>query len=311
MTEQRDDTLLSIGALSKATGIPKETLRTWERRYDFPHPARTDSGHRRYSADVIEPLRLAQAALEQGHRAAQIIGKDADQLRHILNLSEPTPPPAPSQAQLPAEADPIDWMQLLTSLDQDGVAQSLERAWFALGPHRFLTTTLAKLIEEIGQAWHDGKIAVFQEQFASQQIKQFLWHQWSQISAHATGERVVLATLPGEYHTLGLHMAACVMALAGHKPFMLGADAAPSDIAQAAAQAQAKYILLSLSSVANPTSSARHLQALRALLPSNATIIIGGQGASEKLSLESTKYLADLDSLQTWARAAHHPQGSP
>ena len=35
---------LSIGAVSKATGVPVETLRTWERRYGVPSPGRSAMG---------------------------------------------------------------------------------------------------------------------------------------------------------------------------------------------------------------------------------------------------------------------------
>ena len=44
---------LSIGTLSSATGVPVDTLRTWERRYGFPAPVtRTGGSHRRYSVDT-------------------------------------------------------------------------------------------------------------------------------------------------------------------------------------------------------------------------------------------------------------------
>jgi hypothetical protein len=36
---------LAIGALAKATGIPIETLRTWETRYGYPIRERKPSGH--------------------------------------------------------------------------------------------------------------------------------------------------------------------------------------------------------------------------------------------------------------------------
>src|SRR5687768_4224959 len=55
--------LLSIGALSRATGVPADTLRTWERRYGFPAAERTESGHRRYSLLTLERLRLMVRAL--------------------------------------------------------------------------------------------------------------------------------------------------------------------------------------------------------------------------------------------------------
>ena len=52
--EDNDETTLSIGAVSQATGIPSETLRTWERRYGFPSPERSDGGHRQYNASIVE-----------------------------------------------------------------------------------------------------------------------------------------------------------------------------------------------------------------------------------------------------------------
>ena len=49
---------LSIGALARATGVPAETLRTWERRYGFPEPERTSTGHRRYTLETLERVRM-------------------------------------------------------------------------------------------------------------------------------------------------------------------------------------------------------------------------------------------------------------
>ncbi|MGE0106807.1 MAG: MerR family DNA-binding transcriptional regulator, partial [Thiomonas sp.] len=39
---------LSIAAVERDTGIGKDTLRVWERRYGFPQPHRDASGDRLY-----------------------------------------------------------------------------------------------------------------------------------------------------------------------------------------------------------------------------------------------------------------------
>src|SRR5678815_3207470 len=65
--------LLSIGALSAATGIPIDTIRTWERRYGFPVPVRKPSGHRVYPLSLIPRLRRAAQAIARGHRAAEVV----------------------------------------------------------------------------------------------------------------------------------------------------------------------------------------------------------------------------------------------
>jgi DNA-binding transcriptional MerR regulator len=64
---------LSIGALSRATGIPVETLRTWEHRYGFPAPERRPSGHRVYSRAIVPRLRRISEAIARGHRAGQVV----------------------------------------------------------------------------------------------------------------------------------------------------------------------------------------------------------------------------------------------
>lgn len=47
----------SIGEAASLIGVSAHMLRAWERRYDLPSPARTESGQRRYSSAQIEHLR--------------------------------------------------------------------------------------------------------------------------------------------------------------------------------------------------------------------------------------------------------------
>jgi len=51
-----DKTGLSIGELSRRTGIGVSTLRAWERRHGFPIAQRLPSGHRRYTEQDVEAL---------------------------------------------------------------------------------------------------------------------------------------------------------------------------------------------------------------------------------------------------------------
>ena len=47
-----------IAAVERDTGLSKDTLRVWERRYRFPLPARDPSGERVYSRQDVEKLRV-------------------------------------------------------------------------------------------------------------------------------------------------------------------------------------------------------------------------------------------------------------
>jgi MerR family transcriptional regulator, light-induced transcriptional regulator len=48
------------------TGVSRERLRTWERRYGFPQPQRTGSGPRRYAVEDIQRVVAVRRAAEAG-----------------------------------------------------------------------------------------------------------------------------------------------------------------------------------------------------------------------------------------------------
>ncbi len=64
--------LLPISVVEASTGIAKETLRAWERRYGFPMPVRDAAGERLYSAQQLGQLRDAKRLIDRGARPGQI-----------------------------------------------------------------------------------------------------------------------------------------------------------------------------------------------------------------------------------------------
>ncbi|NBW47360.1 MAG: MerR family transcriptional regulator, partial [Betaproteobacteria bacterium] len=59
---------LSIASVERDTGLSKDTLRVWERRYGFPQPTRDALGERAYPLEQVERLRLVKRLLDAGHR---------------------------------------------------------------------------------------------------------------------------------------------------------------------------------------------------------------------------------------------------
>src|SRR5512134_2122557 len=99
-----DGAWLSIGALSRATGIAVETLRTWESRYGFPVPQRKPSGHRVYPVSAVTRLRRVAQALSFGHRAGQVGGASDEALFALLESTSAAAASAPSGAGPPVAA---------------------------------------------------------------------------------------------------------------------------------------------------------------------------------------------------------------
>jgi MerR family mercuric resistance operon transcriptional regulator len=57
---------LSIGELSRRTGVNIETIRYYERVGLMPHPPRTQGGRRAYGADGMRTLAFIKRARELG-----------------------------------------------------------------------------------------------------------------------------------------------------------------------------------------------------------------------------------------------------
>lgn len=47
---------ISIGEVERITGLSKDLLRTWERRYGFPTPVRSEHDEREYSREDLDRL---------------------------------------------------------------------------------------------------------------------------------------------------------------------------------------------------------------------------------------------------------------
>jgi DNA-binding transcriptional MerR regulator len=53
--------MIRTNAAASMLGVSSNTLRSWERRYGFPHPRRSEGGHRQYELQEIEALRQTLA----------------------------------------------------------------------------------------------------------------------------------------------------------------------------------------------------------------------------------------------------------
>ncbi len=58
--------MFAISTAERDTGIGRDRLQIWERRYGFPTPERKDKGERVYSAEQIRRLQRIRRVLDQG-----------------------------------------------------------------------------------------------------------------------------------------------------------------------------------------------------------------------------------------------------
>jgi methanogenic corrinoid protein MtbC1 len=296
--------LLTIGALSTATGIPVDTIRTWERRYGYPLPERKPSGHRVYSLSTVPRLRRVAQAIARGHRAAEVLPATESALEVLLASLPPaiTEPavargvPGESGMLMPADAtEALGWIR---GFDAERLKRWFQTDWARLGPLQFLEYRAAAFLRAVGEAWAAKELEVRHEHFASAVLGDFLRSVRQPLDDRARGPIAALATLPGELHGLGLEMAALVFALAEWRPLILGVD---TPIEQVAALTREVPIAAVALSCVQPQGSRRAAQvrALRRKLPRHVPLVVGGSGAPD---VASTVKLPDLPALDRWLR---------
>jgi methanogenic corrinoid protein MtbC1 len=289
---------LSIGALSRATGVPVETLRTWESRYGFPVPERRPSGHRVYPISIVPRLQRIAEALARGHRAGQVVpASDAD-LEQLLD-SSPAPAIAPP-ADSPASDEVPELLRLVESFQSDRLTHALLSASARLGPLAFLDTVVAPLLRAVGEGWETGRLHVRHEHFVSERLGDVLRSLRLPLEQRASGPLVVFSTLPGEMHGLGLQMAALVAAYAGCRILYLGTETPVPDVVSLTRDLGARALALSVSLSSPRPRTASLVRRLRAMLPRRTALVLGGAGAPARVA--GAEVFADLPALDGWAR---------
>jgi methanogenic corrinoid protein MtbC1 len=289
---------LSIGALGKATGIAVETLRTWENRYGFPIPRRKPSGHRVYPIDAVPRLRRIAQALSRGHRAGQVVGASEEALEQLLD-STAAGQPVPA-AGLPTAEDLRGLLRLVQAFDADRLTRTLLGDWARMRPVEFLEGRIAPFVRAVGDGWERGELEVRHEHFLAERVGDLLRSLRLPFEERATGPLVVLATLPGEVHGLGLLMAALLLASIGCRILYLGTETPPPQVVSLATDLGARAVGLSVSLSTRGGTTPSAIRKVRERLPTRVAMVVGGEGAPRPQP--GVEILRSLRELEVWGR---------
>jgi MerR family transcriptional regulator, light-induced transcriptional regulator len=82
------ETVFKIGAVSKITNIPVDTLRIWERRYSVVVPIRSKNADRLYQTQDINRLTLLKMLVERGHSIGSIAHLSNNELNERLSMHD-------------------------------------------------------------------------------------------------------------------------------------------------------------------------------------------------------------------------------
>ncbi len=270
----------SIKAASQATGVSVETLRAWERRYKVVEPVRDPTGRRAYSAADVARLRLLRAATEQGHTISKLATLPTDELAKLVQSAGGVArSPARGSAFVERALDAADHSDPL------GVEEALTSALSLLPANEVAHTVIAPLVYEVGARWHRGELSIAQEHMVSDIVRRLIIAASRGYLRADHGPSLVLATLSGERHELGLLMCGWLAASRRLRTHYLGVDCPPEEVARFALEVEARAVLISLVMPENSVPVLEHLRDLVHLLRGKCEVWIGG-GAARYVNME-------------------------
>ncbi len=202
----------NIAAVERETGLSKDVLRMWERRYGFPVPERDANGERLYPAAQVERIRLIKRLMDQGHRPGKLIAADDEELALLAPRHRPR---AALEASGLDEAGLEPLLALIKQHDADGYLFALQQALARQGLQRFVQDIVVPLTRRVGEAWESGRFEVFEEHLFTELTKRVLRQAIIALPRGLGAPRVVLTSVPDEQHILGLLMLEALLSLEG------------------------------------------------------------------------------------------------
>lgn len=300
---KQDATGLPIAAVERETGISKDTLRVWEKRYGFPQPWRDEADDRLYPAAQVQRLQLIRRLLDLGLRPGKIVPMPAAELQQLID-NHPSLSKT-NKEERPPHQDLSQLLEAIAAHDQQALRHALSLTQLRLGLQPFVLDVVAPLTTAVGDAWAKGRFQVFEEHLFTEVVTGVLRHCIAALAYPpvAAQPRILLTTLSQEIHGLGLLMVEALLALEGCGCTSLGTQTPIADVVLAAQAHRVDVVVLSFTNMHSPAVIHSSLTALRQALPASIQIWVGGAcSALYQRPLPGIRAMQELTGLATAVR---------
>src|SRR5204862_1778683 len=285
----------NISAVERETGLSKDVLRIWERRYGFPRPQRDDNAERQYTQDDIAKLRTIKRLMDTGLRPGKLIRQS---LAELNVLAEQRVHP---RRDAIAPAIERDVLTLLKAHDVAGLHGTLTNLLLRHGVQRFVVETVAPLNRAVGEAWMRGELQVFEEHLYTEQLQAALRSAISAFPPPPGPPRILLTAVPGEQHGIGLLTVDALVSPEGALCISLGTQTPFEDLRRATLAHKAHVVALSFSMAFPLRQIGDALASLRRQLPPPVALWAGGEMTRRlRKSLSGVQIIHEIaDTLST------------
>jgi DNA-binding transcriptional MerR regulator len=259
----------TIKAVSSQTGIRPVTLRSWERRHEVLTPHRSDNHYRLYSERDIAILRWLKYRVDDGLSISNAVSELRTMTRS--NVWPEAIPLVPGQISGRSSAPTAQYVrqlaQALIQHDENRASDLLREVHARYNLVTAITGVIARVVEQVEDAWYNGEIRVDAKRFASAYLRGKLLSLFQAYPSRHSAPLIYIGCAPMEVNELDSLMTAVLLRSQGYRVDYLGPDISVEDLADYASYEPPALIIL----WANSEFTAREIRPMQALLQANRT----------------------------------------
>tara|TARA_Y100001954_G_scaffold139969_1_gene149184 strand:- start:8255 stop:9148 length:894 start_codon:yes stop_codon:yes gene_type:complete len=285
----------NIDQFSKITNIPKLNLRTWENRYSYLVPRRTDTNIRVYSDELLVRGINTKLLLENGHKISKVskmTNEDVQLAVERIGLSD--------NKDVKVSYYLNNFIISAINFDEYKFNRLFIKALNEFDFIVFYQVIILPLLKRVGLLWLTNKMSPSQEHFLSELIKQKLYTLIDRTAVSNTDKEKWLLFLPeNEFHEIGLLFAKYILSLKEFNVLYLGDNLPIDSLTGVAEKHKIDNILLFLLANYSVQMSELHLEKLSKIFPQGKIFVVTPNKSIKfpKQKEPSITLIHDLDSF--------------
>ena len=284
-----------IREVVRITGLRREQLYMWQRRYGFPAPLRDAFGDRVYPSDQVARLKLIKQLLSEGWRAGAVVPLADSALQSMLGLTVEAPKPLPGEIE--------NAVKLLAEHRIGELQNHLSKLLVGQGLRKFLESTLIPLNEAVHERVVRGEMQNFQELRFADLAQRLLRDVTRLVRPTRDAQQVLLATPPNDPNQLGLAILELLLFTEGVNCLSLGAGVPAQEIAGAAEAYKVALVVLLFDRGISGKIAGQEIRSLRTELPERLPLIVSGRAVNLLAKpIADVRTAADFSSIMATMR---------